>query len=367
MDSPACAGLLGQSSHPAAMDRAQCAMQHIETWKAGRPQTPPSIDFKYSFSLQMNSAEDSIYSSQVTTLGRPGRRREGARCCTALTVFAMEWPTAALQIMGNNILISQDCTHHQTLLVFAEVSYELSAWAFWCSSDSHYTILRPEMLSGNRNSCPVLCARCPHHCPDRTLILKLIPQTFHSSSTQLPRFWVNPKHICQGKRFKTCHEPKHLERGSSAPHNSVQARKSLAWSHIPNPGITQPGNTTDTPCTSLECHWAFMFCGTKQGKTSWDYFTFPSFSVFQLPQQFQGRQQYLPAKTKINFTFSFYAKDIIMFLPVVRNYRLLLLTGMWSAQRGTCTYTADGEFLEFRGFLIMQTFKHGSANALLTG
>lgn len=42
-----------------------------------------------------------------------------------------------------------------------------------------------------------------------------------------------------------------------------------------------------------------------------------------------------------------------MLLPVVRNYRLLLLIRMGSAQRGICTYTADEEFLEFRGFLIM--------------
>lgn len=202
-----------------------------------------------------HSAEDGIYSSQGTSPSRPWRRGESVPCCTALPASAMGWPTAALQISGNNILISQDCTHRQTLLMFPEESYERSTWAFWGSSDSHNTIIRPEMSSGNRNSCSVLCARCPHHCPDRTLILKLIPQKFHSSSTQMLRSWVNPKHNCQGERCKTkrCQEPKYLKRGWLAPHNPVQARESPAWSHISNPGITQPGNTTDTPCTSSEC------------------------------------------------------------------------------------------------------------------
>lgn len=280
-------------------------MHHTGTWKA----VP-----KCHQVLTLNRAFHSKWSP--TTLQRLGftadkwhlqvdHGGEGKVLGAVQPCQLLPWGDQLLQMLGNSILISPDCTDHQTLLVFAETSYELSTWAFWGSSDSHNTIIRPEMLSGNRKSCSVLCARCPHHCPDRTLLLKLLPQTFHSSSTQLPRSWVNPKHICQGERFKTkhCQEPKHLERRSLAPHNPVQAREIPAWSHIPNPGITQPGNTTDTPCTSLECHRAFMFCGTKQVNPSWDYFAFPSFQVFQLPQQFQGRQQYLPAKTKINFTF----------------------------------------------------------------
>lgn len=64
-----------------------------------------------------------------------------------------------------------------------------------------------EMLSANRNSHPAPCARCPYQLPDRAFILRITLRRPSASwcSTQMLRYQFNPKHICQGVRFRTKH------------------------------------------------------------------------------------------------------------------------------------------------------------------